>query len=935
MGVSGLCSFAFWPRFHFTLPNSLQCRSQEDIVRLLVDQPRLRLFPFGIGASPDRHYLRVLARTSGGLADFTGPNPLSKIRRLARRVFAAALQNVDISWSGAEVDQAPRLVPSLLSGERTIIYAFLPAAVRSVSISSRSPSETFVVRSSLMETRKGRLVHRLAARRAIEDWDAGLMAANPIADELLKSALAGTIVALSVQHSVLCRLTSFIAVEDRTVASDSPVQPFSQIAGSFPVDELGHMEFQKRAISSAADGESSLFTYIVLTDDEETIARPDPDETPLPDSRHSLRQFCSAVARAGPGYGLVGSYTRHPNSSDWSGPELPPTAALFIGSTGNWKRIYRQISDARLSSGRFLKLIDERVRLEFVRYIPEERTEWPEAARTAASKLASLSHFYSVRADFLADFHSLCEVMMAEAADVSLPPSSVLSLVRDSPHEFYRCINTSSTLYQNMSDYPPTPLQSLSLRSARFFCLFCRVYPSIDSAALVEVSSNLLIESGNFFRRVGCLLSFHLSCQLTLLRRFQRRRVSLLFTSNVMDLEAANESLSTVCSESRVPHSERLGATTVVSEGTLEAIVSALRRRAPAREAKGGGGRGKGKIKSRSTSRRVAWSADNDESDSDGDYGDVWGNLRASNNSVAMNGPVSGKKKMGKKKKANFSYGGKPVKLSRRERSAFQAGNAVGSNPLHSQNGGWKNNAISDNYTPTTPSKSSYSSAVAKHEEEAKPKSQKNARRDSWNVDYDKSDKKSHKGMKDMKKEAKKMEPPASRGPPPPPPPPPPSSPASPPAPSPMKYPQSQAQSEVLSPLRKKSEKAKERDYEKTKEKVKADWASARASSPAGRGFAIEYVPTVFDKYLALLTPSFSAVVDISAMEVEMAAQGRYRAEAYSSKAKKSAGYGGGGCFVWCIICAVCIVLTLVLGFGLGFGLRGEDDASSNASSSS
>ena len=100
-----------------------------------------RVFVVGVGATPGRHFLRMLARAGGGLAEFVpekGADLKGRMERLLRRAATPALTNVKVEWfaegesladdfgGASSVVQSPATVGSLFDGEPLVLYAMAP-----------------------------------------------------------------------------------------------------------------------------------------------------------------------------------------------------------------------------------------------------------------------------------------------------------------------------------------------------------------------------------------------------------------------------------------------------------------------------------------------------------------------------------------------------------------------------------------------------------------------------------------------------------------------------------------------------------------------------------------------------------------------------------------------------------------------------------------
>ncbi|PAA68613.1 hypothetical protein BOX15_Mlig032305g1, partial [Macrostomum lignano] len=198
----------------------------------------LRLLACSVGPSPDRHRLRSLAGAagSGGSVEFFDPARRSKWSALAdeliARLTAPALTELSVEWHLDDDDdnsdsqelsvvrQAPACPSALFNGQRLIVYGLMPREGRGCQRATLHAKagdcrvSCTVFTSELCFT-TGSMVHALAARSLIADWEAGSLDTDPALHQLKRLEQKANLVQLSIRYSVACQFTSFVAVEDR------------------------------------------------------------------------------------------------------------------------------------------------------------------------------------------------------------------------------------------------------------------------------------------------------------------------------------------------------------------------------------------------------------------------------------------------------------------------------------------------------------------------------------------------------------------------------------------------------------------------------------------------------------------------------------------------------------------------------------------------
>ena len=94
-----------------------------------------RLFVLGVGPTPARHFLRSLARVSGGAAEILDSSRKSRWRSVVQQQLDRAAQpcltSVAVSWQQFDSNapppvQAPRRIAAVFNGSRLVVYGFVP-----------------------------------------------------------------------------------------------------------------------------------------------------------------------------------------------------------------------------------------------------------------------------------------------------------------------------------------------------------------------------------------------------------------------------------------------------------------------------------------------------------------------------------------------------------------------------------------------------------------------------------------------------------------------------------------------------------------------------------------------------------------------------------------------------------------------------------------
>ena len=155
------------------------------------------------------------------------------LRQLSRAL-APALSDVTVDWGGLDAEQSPHEVPPVFADGRVLLFARLgkarPATVKLRAVAKESPvSFELPLDPTLAEA--GTLIGTLWARRMIRDLEEGRSELHPrrgsrqtralgLKDEKVKAR----IVSLGTAWSLVSRHTSFVAVEEREIATEGEAQ---------------------------------------------------------------------------------------------------------------------------------------------------------------------------------------------------------------------------------------------------------------------------------------------------------------------------------------------------------------------------------------------------------------------------------------------------------------------------------------------------------------------------------------------------------------------------------------------------------------------------------------------------------------------------------------------------------------------------------------
>jgi Ca-activated chloride channel homolog len=197
------------------------------------DIGQTRLFPVGIGSAPNAWFLRKAAESGRGtdLMIRAPEQVVEQMDRLFAKLDRPALSGIELRWpAGAEV--YPQRLPDLYDGEPLMVVAKLPQANGSLKASGWNTQGDW--QDSLMLERGVLIdgVARLWGRSKIEALEDSLRQGAG------EEAVRGAIVDLGIEHQLVSRYTSLVAIEqvrDRPKDAELTSLGFDNAA---PADEL-------------------------------------------------------------------------------------------------------------------------------------------------------------------------------------------------------------------------------------------------------------------------------------------------------------------------------------------------------------------------------------------------------------------------------------------------------------------------------------------------------------------------------------------------------------------------------------------------------------------------------------------------------------------------------------------------------------------------
>jgi hypothetical protein len=194
----------------------------EVIATARANRLRNRIFSFGIGAAASANLVNGLARATGGAAEFITANERidDKVLRTFGRIASPMVSDVEIDWGGADV-QTLAEIPPIFDGDAVAVYArTLGSPPREVTLRcklSRGGEAKWTLPVGYAIPDDAGIVSTMWARRAFQSFEEVNGVRRTSARLREQNRDRDRLIALSKQFNLVCSLTSFIAVEHRSL----------------------------------------------------------------------------------------------------------------------------------------------------------------------------------------------------------------------------------------------------------------------------------------------------------------------------------------------------------------------------------------------------------------------------------------------------------------------------------------------------------------------------------------------------------------------------------------------------------------------------------------------------------------------------------------------------------------------------------------------
>ena len=192
---------------------------------------RSRVFMVGIGSAPNTYLMTRAAELGRGT--FTHIGSVEQVEERMRGLFAKlenpAVTALSAKFSDAKADLTPAVLPDLYRGEPLVLAARLDKLAGSVEIRGRIGERPWVVKLPLSNAAEGKGLSKLWARRKIADAEVARTTRQTAPEDADKAILA-----LALEHQLVTRLTSLVAVDKTPSRPDGETLKLAELPINLP-----------------------------------------------------------------------------------------------------------------------------------------------------------------------------------------------------------------------------------------------------------------------------------------------------------------------------------------------------------------------------------------------------------------------------------------------------------------------------------------------------------------------------------------------------------------------------------------------------------------------------------------------------------------------------------------------------------------------------
>ncbi|XP_015672315.1 protein mono-ADP-ribosyltransferase PARP4 [Protobothrops mucrosquamatus] len=184
-----------------------------------------RIFTCGVGPTANCHMLRSLSYYGAGAFEYfdvkSKYNWDKKVKSQTTRMFSPQCSSILIEWQTYSTENpklscTPAQIHALFNHERLLVYGFILNCTQAILKAQVDNQKLYtLVSTTELQKTTGTMLHKLAARAFIREYERGMLDENETEHEMKREQLKSDIIELSLKNSIVTQFTSFVAIEKR------------------------------------------------------------------------------------------------------------------------------------------------------------------------------------------------------------------------------------------------------------------------------------------------------------------------------------------------------------------------------------------------------------------------------------------------------------------------------------------------------------------------------------------------------------------------------------------------------------------------------------------------------------------------------------------------------------------------------------------------
>ncbi|WP_316162343.1 marine proteobacterial sortase target protein [Bradyrhizobium sp. SZCCHNRI20481] len=224
---------------------------------------RSRIFMVGIGSAPNTYLMTRAAELGRGA--FTHIGSVEQVEERMRGLFAKlenpAVTALTATFSEASADLTPAVLPDVYRDEPLVLAAKIDRLAGSLQLKGRIGDQPWTITLPLSGAAEGKGLSKLWARRKIGDAEVAQTMRQMTSEEA-----DGAILKLALEHQLVTRLTSLVAVDKTPRRTDGEPMRLAELPINLPAGwdyekvfgERGGMPAMRKDRRAEADGDIQL-----------------------------------------------------------------------------------------------------------------------------------------------------------------------------------------------------------------------------------------------------------------------------------------------------------------------------------------------------------------------------------------------------------------------------------------------------------------------------------------------------------------------------------------------------------------------------------------------------------------------------------------------------------------------------------------------------